>query len=166
MDSDLVIGPLFVLITIFYGVTAIAACFAVFNGFYLSLNPSPVPLLRYLRNEWLKILLTMVPLVLLIWFTASHAAVYCGVKRESHTPETGYYFHRMSFYLPACGTVGVWSYGERPPRSVPGLTVGLARERVVLHSSLALYLIALSFITAWVCNYIWDERKKRRNASF
>lgn len=161
--TELQLGGLFFLIVGLYLACLILTFYMALSGFYLALNPSPLPLLRYLARHWVKVGLTMVPLLLVFWFTASHAALYCRVKRESFSAESGYFFHRMSLFLPACGTVGVWNYGAPPPRSVPALTLGLTPDRVVLHSSLAIYLIFSCFGIAWVGNYLWDHRRWKGN---
>lgn len=161
MDGQPVLGPAFYLVTILYLVCITLTSYCALAGFYASVNPSPWALLRYLKNYWLKIILTMIPLVLIFWFTASHAAVYCRVKREAHEENTGYYFHRMSLFLPACGTVGVWTYGEFPPKAIKGFTLWQTEERVVLHSSLAIYLVLICFMNAWVLNFVLQDKWQR-----
>ncbi len=162
MNSEPNIGPFFILITFLFVLCAVVASYCVLNGFYLSVNPSPRKLVVFLVKKWLTILIAFIPIVFIFWFTASHAAVYCRVKRESHETDTGYYFHRMSLFLPACGTVGTWSYGKQPPKSVPGLTLGTTKEHVVLHSGLAAYLLGLCFVIAWVGTYMIEEKREAR----
>lgn len=161
MEGQPVLGPTFIFFAALYLGCAILTSYCALAGFYAFLNPSPLPLLRYLKRQWLRVVLTFIPLVLIFWFTASHTAVYCRVKREAHADNTGYFFHRMSLLLPACGTVGVWTYGEFPPKAIPGINLGFSQERIVLHSSLAMYLVLICWMNAWVINFVLKDHKLR-----
>lgn len=157
MHGESIGGSLYIIIVILYSFCAISTFYSLLTGFYVTVNPERYTIFHYLADHWRKVFLTMIPLVILFWFTASYSAVYCKVEYESYSAGSGYYFHKMSLFLPACGNVGSWSYGQLPPSSIPGLTIGSLTpdsERVILRNSLAFYLIGLAFINALVINYL------------
>jgi len=164
MNEGTLNQAVFITIVILFSLAAGVTFYCFLAGFYLLVNPPAYNLFHFLRDHWRRVVITFVPLILAFWFTASMAAVFCGVKQELYQDETGFYFHKMSLFLPKCGTVGTWAYGSLPPRTVPGLTFGLSSERVILSRGLALYLAMLCIIIAWVGNYVVEERRKKRRA--
>ena len=170
MHGDPLSGMVLILIVILYFICAITTFYCLLSGFYLTVNLQRYNIFQYLLDHWRRVFLTMIPLVIIFWFTASYSAVFCKVEYESYSPGSGYYFHKMSLFLPSCGNVGSWSYGKMPPDTVPGLTVSSwtpDSEHVVLKNSLFIYLLGLGFINSWVGNYVLKitlETRKQRAA--
>jgi|GEM_PF-1366185 len=169
MNGEPLSSSLYILTVILYSLSAMVTFYCLLTGFYVTVNPEPYNIFRFFMGHWHRVILSVIPIAIIFWFTASYSAVYCKVAYESYSPGSGYYFHKMSLFLPTCGNVGSWSYGELPPSSVPGLTIGSwtpDSERVILRSSLAFYLLLLSFVNAWVGNYViytkLQERKARK----
>lgn len=166
MNGEPLSSGMYILIILLYSVCAIATFYCLLTGFYVVVNPERYTIFHFLKDYWKRVLITLIPIALIFWFTASYSAVYCKVAYESYSPDRGYYYHKMSLFLPVCANVGSWSYGALPQSAVPGLTWGRATfdgERVILRSSLAAYLLGISGIISLVGNYlVFISREKHR----
>jgi hypothetical protein len=166
MNGEPLSSGLYILIILLYSVCAIATFYCLLTGFYVVVNPEQYTIFHFLKDHWKRVLIALIPIALIFWCTASYSAVYCKVAYESYSPDHGYYYHKMSLFLPVCANVGAWSYGALPEGAVPGLTLGnntFDGERVILRSSLAGYLLGISAIISAVSNYIFFiSREKHR----